>query len=662
MTIEIHPIQEINFTETPNAYVVEASAGTGKTWTIERLYIKALLEASNPLDANVLLNVENILVVTFTNDATDELKERLYSQIEKSINLIIYLQNHKDQSIAEADIFTAYLQCRQDHYKKDVIILTRALQNFDQSAILTIHGFCNKVLHDYQFECRVNPEFELVTDKTEIFKQIVFNFLRSNILTVPQFADHLDVVMNNLYDFFSGSSRFPLVDRIVNKLPSELFKIDQANYAIKYQFKTPTDINFLATEIIMDDRPRYKAEFLAYLITYIYQHYPQQTEQTLSYDELIQKMADSLINSDGLADKIFYKYPVAFIDEFQDTDLLQWQIFSKIYHLNNNARGNVVVVGDPKQAIYRFRGADIDTYIEARSMMPLHLNLVHNYRSHTNIMNFINQLFDLSNQNSSVENSYLGNGINYSHIIASAKNRDSQIPSKHELEQIFAKYDIGHNSYDEEVQIVAIRGVTKAVRTNGLLKAMTFEILALLNANPSLKGKIAVLVTKNREAVELVKYFANFGIKATELKLGNIFATKTASELYCILNSLLDLANRQNFMLAITTKIFNISLTTLADKENNPVLELYYQRFFHYGQIWESSGIFSLIYAILEDIASDKKSLTNRELANLWQLAELLNKRHQKINNQTELLFWFKDRINQAAENLTNNTDAAMKS
>src|SRR6185437_10278362 len=270
-----------------------------------------------------------------------------------------------------------------------------------------------------------------------------------------------------------------------------------------------------------------------------------------------------------------------------------------------------------------------------------------------------NQLFDLSNQNSNVENSYLGNGIDYTPIIASVKNSNNKIPTKHELDQIFAKCNIEQNSYDEEVQLVVMNGATKAVRTNGLLKAMTFEILALLSANPNLKGKIAVLVTKNREAVELVKYFANFGIKATELKLGNIFATGTASELYSILNSLLDLANRQNFMLAITTKIFNISLTTLAEKENNPVLELYYQRFFRYGQIWESSGIFSLIYAILEDIASDKKSLTNRELANLWQLAELLNKCHQKINNQVELLFWFKDRINSAAENLMNNTDAA---
>ncbi|MCC2624592.1 MAG: hypothetical protein K0R14_465 [Burkholderiales bacterium] len=669
MTTAIHPVQHINFTQSSNAYVVEASAGTGKTWTIERLYIKALLEASDPSDVNRILNVENILVVTFTTDATDELKERLYSQIEKSISLIIYLHNHPKHSTAIDDIFITYLQSRQDNYKKDVTILTRALQSFDQSAIFTIHGFCNKVLHDHQFECGVNPGFELVKDKSEIFKQIVLNFLRSKILTAPQFADHIDTVLNNLNSFFNGSYDLTLVDRIVNKLPKDLFKIYNANYVIKYQFKTPDNINFLSTEISGEDMPRYKADFLAYLTNYIYTDYLQQVQissQNISYDELIQKMADSLANSGDLADKIFHKYPIAFIDEFQDTDLLQWQIFSKIYHLGSintssnqlGIRGNVVVVGDPKQAIYRFRGADIDTYIEAKSQMPEHLNLLHNYRSRPNIMNFINQLFDLSNQSCDRENSYLGHGIDYAQIIASSKNVEGLMPGRQELVTLLNKHSINHSIYDQEVQLVTICGATKSIRNGRLLKAMTFEVLTLLNANPDLKGKIAVLVTKNREAIEVVKYFANFGIKAAELKLGNIFATNTARELYIILNSLLDLANRQNFMLAITTRVFNLSIATLAEKVDNPVLELYHQRFFRYSQIWDSFGIFSLIYAILDDVASDQKSLTNRELANLWQLAELLNKCYQRVNNRSELLFWFKDKINQAQENQIANIDA----
>ena len=91
-----------------------------------------------------------------------------------------------------------------------------------------------------------------------------------------------------------------------------------------------------------------------------------------------------------MSDKIFSLYPIAFIDEFQDTDKLQWEIFSSIYRLDSVKRGNVVVVGDPKQAIYSFRGADIDTYIEARHQINNLLSLDSNFRSNYNILSFIN--------------------------------------------------------------------------------------------------------------------------------------------------------------------------------------------------------------------------------------------------------------------------------
>lgn len=654
-----HPFEKISFTQLSNACVIEASAGTGKTWTIERLYIKALLEAVTHSDDKVL-NVENILVVTFTNDATDELKERLYSQIEKTINLIIYIHNQAS-SLQGTDIFITYLLGRSDTYQRDILVLTRALQNFDQASIFTIHGFCTTILRDYPFECQVSSEFELVNDKTEIIKQLILNFMRSHILTAREFTDSIATVMNNLLDLFNGSYTTSLLDRIVNKLPKDLFRIDQANFMLKYKMEIPENINFLATKIL-EDKLRYKALFLAYVINYLYQHYPHYATHIVSYDELIQKTADVLSYNKLLADKIFNKYPVAFIDEFQDTDILQWRIFSSIYNLSNEGanfhavRGNLIVVGDPKQAIYRFRGADVDTYIAACRQIKQRLHLVNNYRSHPAIMNFINHLFTLSNQNCALTNSYLGEGIDYVEAVAKADMNENLLPTAAEVSKIFSTKAIKADYFTQPVQIVTVCGATKAIRTDKLFKAMTFEILTLLNARPELKGKIAVLVTKNREAVELVKYFARYGIKAAELKLGNIYATTTAKELYTVLTSLLDLANRRNFILAITSGLFNLELATLADKEGELLLS-YQERFFRYQQIWQDYGIFSLLYAILEDVSLDNSSLSNRDLANLGQLAELLNKYSQKINDRAELLFWFKERINKATQNLTNNID-----
>ena len=116
MTNKLHPLQQISFTHANQAYVVEASAGTGKTWTIERLFIKALLEATQPENLLIPLAIENILVVTFTNDATDELKQRISEQIQTTINQIIYLNNQFEQEqipVTNQDIFLEYLLARQ---------------------------------------------------------------------------------------------------------------------------------------------------------------------------------------------------------------------------------------------------------------------------------------------------------------------------------------------------------------------------------------------------------------------------------------------------------------------------------------------------------------------------------------------------------------------
>lgn len=680
MTNKLHPLQQISFTHANQAYVVEASAGTGKTWTIERLFIKALLEATQPDNLLIPLAIENILVVTFTNDATDELKQRISEQIQTTINQIIYLNNQFEQEQIPAtnqDIFLEYLLARQTNsavnlrkklFLQDLTLLTRALQNFDQAAIYTIHGFCNRILQDYQFECQTPTEFELLASKTQLIDELVLDFMRREIINNSIFSSQLELVMNNLEGLFrSNDYQLALAERISAKLPKDLFKLEAAEYRVKYQLNvTPSLQGLTQSELSGEEQRQVKAEFLAYLIDYLAQHYPLACAKlnALSYDELIQKVADSVERVPALADKIFQHFPLAFIDEFQDTDALQWQIFSTIYHLAAQKRGNVVVVGDPKQAIYRFRGADVDTYLEARSQIGNQLELSDNYRSQPEIMNFINQLFDLNNQRSVLETnavdltqSFLGNSINYTAVNACGSSK-LILPSPEQLQALALEAGVNQAFYAQAVQLVAITGKTATERSQKLLAAMSLEILALLKADSGLKGKIAILVTKNREASEIVNYLRKFGVKAAELKLGNIFATTSAADLYLILSAIADLANRHNFMRALSSQVFNLELTFLATntQENNPQLEFWYKQFFAYKGIWERKGIFSLIYALLEDVvsrhAAAQATLSNRELANLWQLAELLNKQASKLHNQSELLYWFKQKISTAETQL----------
>ena len=676
-----HPLQQISFTEPNQAYVIEASAGTGKTWTIERLYIKALLEATNPDNQQILLSIENILVVTFTNDATDELKQRISEQIQVTINQIIYLHRQLEEynkPETNSDIFLNYLLQRQADgfdFRKDLTLLTRALQNFDQAAIYTIHGFCNRILQDYQFECQTPANFELLASKSQVINELVRDFMRSQIINNSELQANLEIVMSNLEQLFSSNNfQLSLIERITAKLPQDLFKINAGNYQVKYNLHAVSNLSLLGEAELSDDLQRQaKAEFIAALVEYINQHYATVCERlnALSYDELIQKVADSVINSDSLTNKIFTQFPLAFIDEFQDTDSLQWQIFSTVYQLTSQKRGYVVVVGDPKQAIYRFRGADVDTYLEAREQIGQRLELASNYRSHPNIMNFINQLFDLKNQmpnladdSVDIKNSFLGNLIDYTKVEACGKSKLT-LPTANELTKLTEAHGISLPFYDQEVQLVAITGSTSGERSKKLLSAMTLEILALLKADPELKGKIAILVTKNREASEIVAFLRKFGVKAAELKLGNIFATTTAHDFYLILDAIADLANKKLLLQALTSTLFNLDLTKLVggNEQQNQTLEFWHKKFFTYQAIWERQGIFSVVYALLQDIITTHQDnqavLSNRELANLWQLAELLNKQAHRLHNHHELLHWLKTKISNAETQLSADLDGS---
>ncbi len=676
MNNTLHPLQQISFNHANQAYVVEASAGTGKTWTIERLYIKALLESSQPYDVSLPLSVENILVVTFTNDATNELKQRIATQIQTTINTLIVM--NKQSLDSKDDIFLAYLATRAEQFEKDVTLLSRALQNFDQSAIYTIHGFCKRIIEDYQFECKTPSQFELVANKGRLIENLVVDFMRSEIINNPQFKDCIAEVLSNLEQLFNSSDfQQSLVEKISAKLPKDMFELFDNNYQLKYNLSNVSASLALLSqsELSEEDKRQAKAQFLAYLMQHLASKFPAVNELSgvLSYDDLIQKVADSLkanlIDADSnssniLADKIYQQFPVAFIDEFQDTDSLQWQIFSQIYHLQQSVRrGNVVVVGDPKQAIYRFRGADIDTYLAARSQIGAKLELKHNFRSHPEIMNFVNQLFSLDNQNCTSETSFLGSGIDYSEVVAAASKNELYLPERQELNTLARNNSINVEFSDAPVQIVAINGVSADERRKRLLMAISFEILALLKLNPELKGKIAILVSKNSEASELVKFLAKYGLKAAELKLGNIFATSSALDLYHILLAISDLNNRKSFMRALSTQLLNLDLASL-NLESNPdnnQFELLQQQFFAYKEIWERQGIISLVYHLIQDVIANHPQqdsiVSHRELANIWQLAELLNKQASKLHNQAELLYWFLHKTHDAQTNLESDLD-----
>ena len=561
-----HPISVINFITNNQAYIIEASAGTGKTWTIERLFIKALLERNE-------LPLDKFLVVTFTEAAVAELKTRILRQLVATVDILIELRNNQANIVNSlgvmqnsdekyTDIFiTTVLLPRIQFIEKDMAILTQAIQNFDCASIYTIHGFCNQILKNYQIECNIRYPFNLIKDKQEFLKDLVLNFVRLKLINNPIFAGKYPQLYLIIEALISNKNKnADIVDLIYSQVSrvQNLISYKNGQHRINYVGIQNPDLS-----ILLDEETENNIKIitlLSSLLDYINaNYYKYLMNNQFDFDDLIAIVADSLRVDHKLALSIYNDYPITFIDEFQDTDELQWQVFSQIYNINsqNSMRGNLILVGDPKQAIYSFRGADINVYLEAKHIIATKnkvLTLNENRRSHPNILNFINQVFS-----EEVNPHCCGNGVVYYHVEARVKTDELvKLPEAIGLNAMLLQNQINQAVYNDEVQILTITGKDQPEKNTNLKHALSFEILTLLKANPELIDKIAILVTTNNQAIEMVDQLKIYGVPACVLKQRNIYTTQTASDLSYILDAVLDISNFSLMRKALATNLFNI--------------------------------------------------------------------------------------------------------
>ena len=165
------------------ASLIEASAGTGKTYTIVNLYLRLLLG-----DECTPLSVDKILVVTFTNAATAELKQRIRQRLQRA-----YLDFYAGLS---SDDFTQYLIERSDNIELDCHRLLLAIKQMDDAAVYTIHGFCQRMLSLHAFESGAMYEQSLVLDESQWLKLAVEDYWRGHIVHLPS------QVLNELLDIW----------------------------------------------------------------------------------------------------------------------------------------------------------------------------------------------------------------------------------------------------------------------------------------------------------------------------------------------------------------------------------------------------------------------------------------------------------------------------
>ena len=736
------PLNQVN--------LIEASAGTGKTYTIGSIYLRLLLQAGENCFSRPL-NVEEILVVTFTEMATEDLKRKIRERLTAAISVFSEYYEKQDKAI-----FTGEHQFLAEllPYLEDIPTALRRLklaeQNLDLASIYTIHGFCRRMLMQHAFNSGVHFNLKLLKDQSDLLKQFANEFWREHFYSQPfEIANFISKELGSPDDVLSilesdlnkdvsvttdnQQSLSLSIDEFLQKNVGERLKAVEALKV--FWLKNVDEISSIIMEEITKDYPKdqltslsrrsYQKERLKtwieqinewannpldyeinktlrdyFLQSSIEQKYEKPTEKTKnkkaaipfyasifaeleelvekhqpsdllkkiilyhyrqgiqkklleykanhpekSFDDLLRLLKEALYGEGGeqLAELIRFQYPFAMIDEFQDTDALQYQIFSKIYH-NETASGNVgfMMIGDPKQAIYRFRGADIFTYLKAAKEANERFNLGTNYRSSQPLVEGVNRLFDFKNEPFIYEN------IKFLNVGAAKKNLVFQL--NNQPEPAFRFYI---NDKDKSTQQDYAKACATSIQQ--WLKSAAENPVVFPNEskaeNQTLRAEnIAVLVRGYTEADLVKKELQALGIASVYLSdRGNVFESNTAKELALILQACLSVTERP-ILNAIATALFGLNAAEIHQIHHDEIQwQRWAEKFAEYQQIWQRQGVLPMLHHLLlaENITEKLLSRPDgeRKLTDLLHLAEILQQATALNESEAALLRWFEKQI-----------------
>ena len=330
---------------------IEASAGTGKTFTLAALVARLIAEGE--------ATASEFLVVTFTRAAADELRGRVRQFLVDAIEALEapepvdgggWLEHLCDVGASERALRTTRLR--------------QAVIDFDALGIATIHGFATQVLGTLGAKAGLDPDARLVADSKELIDQVCADVMAS-------LADDAEVAADDV----------PKLKKL---------------RAVAQQALSTPGIDLIPGDHDEDASPA--ARELARRVRLVGAAVAERRRRlgTMAFDDVLVRLRDALAapGSDEVINTLRGRYRVALIDEFQDTDPVQWAIFERLFD-NRDDGSRLILVGDPKQSIYGFRGADIATYSKAVRQRPgLHrFSLGTNWRSDEQLVRALDTLF-----------------------------------------------------------------------------------------------------------------------------------------------------------------------------------------------------------------------------------------------------------------------------
>ncbi|HCG5567257.1 TPA: exodeoxyribonuclease V subunit beta [Vibrio parahaemolyticus] len=718
------------------ARLIEASAGTGKTFTIAGLYLRLLLgHGSAETRHRVPLTVDQILVVTFTEAATAELRDRIRARIHDA--RIAFARGQSSDPVIQP------LLNEFDDHKQAAEILLQAERQMDEAAVYTIHGFCQRMLTQNAFESGSRFNNEFVTDESHLKAQVVADYWRRNFYPLPftlageirQLWGSPSALLSDISNYLTGaplSLSVPAMKGSLADLHTEnLKKIDE----LKAQWResqddfltliSDSDINkrsytkkslptwleavnaWAATEttgydypdklekfaqnVLLEKTPKgsapqhavfeaietflanpisLKAPLLAHAIEYcrVMLANAKNQKQWLSFDDLLTQLSASIDTDESelLAARIRTLYPVAMIDEFQDTDPLQYSIFSRIY-LNNPECG-LFMIGDPKQAIYGFRGADIFTYIKARNQVSAHYTLGTNWRSSADMVQAVNQVFALPDSPFIYDSDIPFLPVKYS---PNAEKRIWTMGGQKQPALTYWLQEADDKPLPKGEYLTRMAEATASQIQTILTQAQQGQA-CLVNGEKQKAvqaGDIAVLVRTGSEGRMIKQALAEQGIASVYLSnRDSVFTSSVAQDLQRLLQAVLTPENDRALRASLASELFALDAASLDALNNDEVVwENAVNEFKEYRKLWVQRGVLPMLRAViskrhiaerlLEEGASSQGENGERVLTDLMHIGELLQQASNELDSDHGLLRWLAQSISDAENGLGGSDD-----
>jgi len=701
--------------------LIEASAGTGKTYTLAALYVRLLLEQE--------LRVDQILVVTYTRAATAELRVRIRGRIGQTLDALVK-ENDNGKVTGDAVLDALCAAARASGQAKHFAsLLTQALGEMDRASIYTIHGFCQRVLQRHPFESGAAFDAELSEDQSLLLEEVVSDFwaarlaradeafvatasqhkltieslLRFVLRALPNPAlrllpetvasdraaltaayrlanDHAaqlwasdrDLLIRMLVGSRLHRTHFseekvqgtyvPALDRLAqcsaSQLPEWLEKLTprELDRFCTRDGRVPEHAFFRACERLLEHARLLMAaesavvhEFLRELLAYARGELQRRAEArgVMTFDDLLMRVHSAIKGPRGprLTEVLRTSYRAALIDEFQDTDPIQLEVFRSIYapeRVVNGPRPTLFLIGDPKQAIYAFRGADIFAYLAAATKtIDRVCTLEVSYRSDPGLLSAIARVFGNAGR------PFVFEEIGFREVQA----RPGAEPAMDgpALQVLF---------YEREPEQTKPLGKSDAEAA--LPARVAAEIATLLCSDERVKGapvqpgQIAVLCRTNAQAGAVQNALRELGIPAVLDGDASVFDSEMAEELGRWLWAMAEPGDSARIRAALASVGVGLSADALLELERDEAAwDAWVTRFHRYQALWQTRGFLSALHLFCDEQQVAERLLRlpdgERRYTDLWHLAELLHGQEQQTHQGPHGLLYFYRRVREGS-------------